>query len=156
MAAIEHVPAPTIVTVAPFAPPVVHMVGVVELNVTSSPDGGSSYFLPRLLGYRKALELALLPDRFDAATALNIGLVNWVVPSSELEARVSTIAKRLANGPTVAFAKTKALMNQSMDMSIEAQLEAEVHAFADCARTGDLREGIMAFIEKRKPNFTGK
>jgi 2-(1,2-epoxy-1,2-dihydrophenyl)acetyl-CoA isomerase len=124
-------------------------------NLGASPDGGSSYFLPRLLGYRKALELAMLPDRFDAATALNIGLVNWVVPSAELEARVATIAKRLANGPTIAFAKTKALMNQSMDMSIEAQLEAEVQAFAECAHTSDLREGVMAFVEKRKPAFTG-
>ena len=125
-------------------------------NLGASPDGGSSYFLPRLLGYRKALELALLPDRFDAATALNIGLVNWVVPAAELDARVATIAKRLASGPTIAFAKTKALMNQSLDLSIEAQLEAEVQAFADCARTSDLREGVMAFVEKRKPNFSGK
>ncbi len=124
-------------------------------NLGASPDGGSSYFLPRLLGYRKALELAMLPDRFDAATALNIGLVNWAVPSAELEARVATIAKRLANGPTIAFAKTKALMNQSLDMSIEAQLEAEVQAFAECAHTSDLREGVMAFVEKRKPAFTG-
>jgi 2-(1,2-epoxy-1,2-dihydrophenyl)acetyl-CoA isomerase len=125
-------------------------------NLGASPDGGSSYFLPRLLGYRKALELAMLPDRFDATTALNLGLVNWVVPKGELEVRVTTLAKRLANGPTVAFAKTKALMNQSLDMSIEAQLEAEVQAFADCARTDDIREGVMAFVEKRKPSFTGK
>jgi 2-(1,2-epoxy-1,2-dihydrophenyl)acetyl-CoA isomerase len=125
-------------------------------NLGASPDGGSSYFLPRILGTRKALELAFLPDRFDAATALNLGLVNWVVPKGELEARVATVAKRLANGPTVAFAKTKALMNQSLDMSIEAQLEAEVQAFADCARTDDIREGVMAFVEKRKPSFTGK
>lgn len=125
-------------------------------NLGASPDGGSSYFLPRLLGYRKALELAMLPDRFDAATALNLGLVNWVVAKDELETRVAAIAKRLANGPTVAFAKTKALMNQSLDMSIESQLEAEVSAFADCARTGDLREGVTAFVEKRKPIFSGK
>ena len=125
-------------------------------NLGASPDGGSSYFLPRLLGYRKALELALLPDRFDAVTALNIGLVNWVAPKGELDARVATMAKRLANGPTVAFAKTKALMNHSLEMSIEAQLEAEVQAFAACARTSDLREGVMAFVEKRKPNFSGK
>ena len=125
-------------------------------NLGASPDGGSSYFLPRILGTRKALELALLPDRFDAATALSIGLVNWVVPATELDARVAAIAKRLASGPTVAFAKTKALMNQAMDMSIEAQLEAEVQGFADCARTNDLREGVMAFVEKRKPNFSGK
>lgn len=125
-------------------------------NLGASPDGGSSYFLPRLVGYRKALELAMLPDRFDAATALSLGLVNWVVAQAELESRLIAIAKRLANGPTVAFAKTKALMNQSLDMSIEAQLEAEVHAFADCARTNDIREGVMAFVEKRKPSFTGK
>lgn len=125
-------------------------------NLGASPDGGSSYFLPRLVGYRKALELAMLPDRFDAATALSLGLVNWVVAQAELESRVIAIAKRLANGPTVAFAKTKALMNQSLDMSIEAQLEAEVQAFADCARTNDIREGVMAFVEKRKPRFTGK
>jgi enoyl-CoA hydratase/carnithine racemase len=62
----------------------------------------------------------------------------------------------MATGPTIAFAKTKALMNQSLDMSIEAQLEAEVQAFADCARTADLRDGIMAFVEKRKPSFMGK
>ena len=125
-------------------------------NLGASPDGGSSYFLPRILGTRKALELAFLPDRFDAATALSIGLVNWVVPAAELDARVASIAKRLASGPTLAFAKTKALMNQSHDMSIEAQLEAEVLSFAECARGPDLREGVMAFVEKRKPNFGGK
>ena len=125
-------------------------------NLGASPDGGSTYFLPRLVGYRKALELALMPDRFDAAVALNLGLVNWVVKPAELEARVSAIAKRLANGPTVAFAKTKMLMNQSLDASLESQLEAEAQAFSDCARTNDLVEGINAFIGKRKPSFTGK
>ena len=125
-------------------------------NLGASPDGGSTYFLPRLVGYRKALELALMPDRFDAAAALNLGLVNWVVAHAELEARVSTIAKRLANGPTVAFAKTKKLMNQSLDMSLESQLEAEAQAFSDCARTNDIVEGINAFIGKRKPSFSGK
>ena len=125
-------------------------------NLGASPDGGSTYFLPRLVGYRKALELALMPDRFDAAAALNLGLVNWVVTPADLEARVSTIAKRLASGPTVAFAKTKMLMNQSLDMSLESQLEAEVQAFSDCARTNDIVEGINAFIGKRKPSFSGK
>ena len=125
-------------------------------NLGASPDGGSTYFLPRLVGYRKALELALMPDRFDAAAALNLGLVNWVVTPADLEARVSTIAKRLASGPTVAFAKTKMLMNQSLDMSLESQLEAEAQAFSDCARTNDIVEGINAFIGKRKPSFSGK
>ena len=125
-------------------------------NLGASPDGGSTYFLPRLVVYRKALELALMPDRFDAAAALNLGLVNWVVTPADLEARVSTIAKRLASGPTVAFAKTKMLMNQSLDMSLESQLEAEAQAFSDCARTNDIVEGINAFIGKRKPSFSGK
>jgi 2-(1,2-epoxy-1,2-dihydrophenyl)acetyl-CoA isomerase len=125
-------------------------------NLGASPDGGSSYFLPRLVGYRKALELAMLPDRFDAATALDLGLVNWVVPSAELQDRANAIAKRLAQGPTFAFGKTKMLMNQSLEASLESQLEAEAQAFARCAETADTREGVTAFVEKRKPQFTGK
>lgn len=125
-------------------------------NLGASPDGGSSYFLPRLLGYRKALELAMLPDRFDAAKALELGLANWVVPLADLNGRASEITARLANGPTIAFAQTKALMNQSLDVGLETQLEAEAQAFAYCARTADLREGVTAFVDKRKPRFTGK
>ncbi len=124
-------------------------------NLGVSPDGGSTYFLPRLLGHRKALELALMPDRFDSATALAMGLVNWVVPLAALNERADAIATRLASGPTIAFARTKALMNQSLDASLEGQLEAEAQNFAECARTADTREGISAFVEKRKPRFTG-
>ena len=124
-------------------------------NLGASPDGGSSYFLPRLLGYRKALQLAFLPDRFDAHTALELGLVNWAVGAAELEQRSGAIMQRLAAGPTIAFAKTKALMNRAFDASLESQLEAEAQSFAECARTADLRAGVRAFVEKRKPTFSG-
>lgn len=124
-------------------------------NIGASPDGGSTYFLARLVGQRKALELALLPDRFDARTALSIGLVNWVAPAAEFGERTREISQRLANGPTRAYAEAKRLLNASSGNSIETQMERELEAFARCARTADLREGIAAFVEKRKPEFRG-
>lgn len=124
-------------------------------NIGASPDGGSSHFLPRLVGYRKAMELTLLPDRFDAETARTLGLVNWVVPIDKLAEETARLALRLANGPTHAYAEAKRLMNQSLGTSMEAQMEEELAAFARCARTADLREGVNAFVEKRKPVFRG-
>lgn len=125
-------------------------------NIGASPDGGSSHFLPRLVGYRKAMELTLLPDRFDAETARTLGLVNWVVPNDKLAEETARLAKRLANGPTLAYAEAKRLMNQSLGTSMEAQMEEELAAFARCARTADLHEGVSAFVEKRKPVFQGR
>ena len=124
-------------------------------NIGASPDGGSSHFLPRLVGYRKAMELTLLPDRFDAETARTLGLVNWVVPNDKLVEETAKLAQRLASGPTHAYAEAKRLMNQSLGTSMESQMEEELAAFARCARTADLREGVSAFVEKRKPVFKG-
>jgi 2-(1,2-epoxy-1,2-dihydrophenyl)acetyl-CoA isomerase len=124
-------------------------------NIGASPDGGSTHFLPRLLGYRKAMELALLPDRFDAETARALGLVNWVVPGDKLAEETGKIAQRLAGGPTRAYAEAKRLMNQSFATSIETQMEEELFAFSRCARTNDLKEGVTAFVEKRRPAFKG-
>lgn len=125
------------------------------VNIGASPDGGSTHFLPRLVGYRKAMELALLPDRFDAETARSLGLVNWVVAGDQLAAETARIAQRLAGGPTVAYAEAKRLMNQSMSTSMETQMEEELLAFSRCARTADFQEGVTAFVEKRKPVFGG-
>jgi 2-(1,2-epoxy-1,2-dihydrophenyl)acetyl-CoA isomerase len=125
-------------------------------KIGTSPDGGSTWFLPRIVGMRKALEIALLPDAFDAGTALALGLVNWVVPAAELEERTTALAERLANGPTAAYARTKKLMNSTWEQPMAAQLDDELRAFAACAAGPDFKEGVAAFVEKRKPRFTGK
>ncbi len=123
--------------------------------IGTSPDGGSSYHLPRLVGLRKAMEIALLGDRFDAAAAERLGIVNWVVPADALEAETARIAGRLAAGASAALGRTKRLLNQSFDNALAAQLEAEREAFAACAATDDFVEGVGAFLQKRKAVFKG-
>ena len=125
-------------------------------RIATSPDGGSTYFLPRMVGTRKALELMLLADPFDAATALDLGVVNWVVPAAELPQATDKLARRLLNGPTVAYGETKALVNRTFERPLALQLDAEAQAFARCAGTQDLAEGVTAFVEKRKPGFKGR
>jgi 2-(1,2-epoxy-1,2-dihydrophenyl)acetyl-CoA isomerase len=122
----------------------------------TSPDGGATHTLPRLLGYRKALELVLLSDAFDARAALELGLVNWVVGAGQLEAETGAIAGRLARGATAAYGEIKRLVYAGQDRTLEAQLEAEAEAFARCAGTRDFAEGVTAFVEKRKPLFKGE
>ena len=124
-------------------------------RIGTSPDGGATYFLPRLVGSRKALELMLLSDVVDARDALRVGLVNWVVGPERLATETEAMARRLAQGATSAFAETKKLVNESQDQTLAAQLGAEVEAFARCAATRDFAEGVTAFVEKRKPDFKG-
>ncbi|MCY4264163.1 MAG: enoyl-CoA hydratase-related protein, partial [Gammaproteobacteria bacterium] len=106
-------------------------------------------------GIKKAMEIALLGDRISAEEAKDIGLINFVVPTDELEAETSKLASRLANGPTHAYGNTKALLYRSLESEFESQLQAEAEYFADCAGRNDFREGVTAFIEKRKAKFTG-
>jgi 2-(1,2-epoxy-1,2-dihydrophenyl)acetyl-CoA isomerase len=125
-------------------------------RVGAPVDCGGSWALPRLVGYRKALEIALLSENIDAQQALSLGLVNRVVPNGELEAETTKLAARLASGPPAAQARIKTLMRRSFERGFAEQLDAEAAAFAECAATQDFAEAVAAFIEKRKPQFTGR
>ena len=122
-------------------------------HVGLSPDGGGTYALPRLVGVRKALEIFLLGDRFDAAEALRLGIVNRVVAPDALDASVATLARALAAGPALALRNTKALVRASSGRSLSGQLAAEADSFAACTATADFAEGLAAFMEKRPPRF---
>lgn len=122
-------------------------------NIALSPDGGATWSLPRLTGLKKAMEIALLGDRFDAAQAHELGLINRVVSPEALDSEALSLARRLAAGPADALARTKALLNQSFDNSLESQLRAEQQFFVDCSVHPDFAEGLNSFFEKRKANF---
>ena len=124
-------------------------------GVGLSPDGSSSWYLPRLLGLRRAQELMLTNRRLSAAEALEWGLVNEVVPDAELADRARALATQLASGATRAFGTVKKLLATTFQESLETQLELESRGIADNARGADGREGIAAFVAKRKPEFRG-
>jgi len=121
-----------------------------------SPDGSSTYSLPRLIGARRTLELMLLNRRLTAAEALDWGIVNEVVPDDQLAERSTALATQLAQGPTEAFAMTKKLVLASASESFETQMELEARGIAAMSRTADAREGIAAFFDKRPATFTGR
>ena len=122
-------------------------------RIATSPDGGASWFLPRLVGYQKAMEWLLLADAVDAAALQSLGVINRVVPSAALETETQKLAQRLAVGPSNAYAETKALVNSSLKQSLTESLNAEAQAFARCAAHADFAEGVTAFVEKRKAVF---
>jgi 2-(1,2-epoxy-1,2-dihydrophenyl)acetyl-CoA isomerase len=122
-------------------------------NIALSPDGGATWSLPRQVGLKQAMEIALLGDRFDVTRARELGLVNRVVSPERLDNEVEELALRLAAGATDALARTKHLLNGSFDRTLEEQLDAEQSAFADCAARADFVEGLAGFFEKRKPVF---
>ena len=124
-------------------------------HIGTSPDGSSTFHLPRTVGIKKAMEIALLGDRFDAKTAQDWGLINFVVPTEKLTEETHKLATRLADGPTHVYGNTKSLLYRSIQSDFESQLQAEGEAFSDCASRADFREGVTAFVEKRKANFTG-
>jgi len=125
-------------------------------HIGLSADGGATYFLPRIVGERRALEITLLGDRFNAQKALEIGILNWVVPRAELADETAKMARKLADGPTVALGKAKQLIRASFDNSWDEHSHREAEAFAVAGATADHLEGAAAFVEKRKPVFKGR
>ena len=168
--ALERLPQPVLCSVRGFAAGVaLSFIAGADLVIASDtakfllahvglglvPDGASTYHLPRAVGVRRAKQMAFFGDRIDAAEALQMGLVNWVVPDAELDAKTEEIAQRLARAPSVSLAQSKFLMNRALRSSIDDPLTGETLALGRCAMTEDLKEGVRAFVEKRKPQFRG-
>jgi 2-(1,2-epoxy-1,2-dihydrophenyl)acetyl-CoA isomerase len=121
----------------------------------ASCDLGMSWHLPRLVGLRNALQIALLGDPLDAMQALSLGLVNQVVPLAELEQHTQALAERLASAAPIALGQLKALMRSSSESSFGEQLQAEQQAFDRCIASEDFQEGVDAFLQKRPALFKG-
>jgi len=125
------------------------------IGIGTCPDGSGSYYLPKLVGVKRAMEIAMLGDFIDASTAQSMGLVNRVAEEGQLDAVSEEIIGRLASGPTVGIGNTKQLLYAADDNSLATQLAMEARGFAECAATEDWAEGVTAFTEKRKPQFRG-
>jgi 2-(1,2-epoxy-1,2-dihydrophenyl)acetyl-CoA isomerase len=130
--------------------------GAGYIHLGTSPDGGMTATLPRVTGLKRAAELMLLGERFDARRALDLGIVNRLVPADALEAEARALAARLAAGPREANARTKTLLQASFGAEFSAQLKREAESFAACAATEDFVEGVRAFLAKRHPLFSGR
>jgi 2-(1,2-epoxy-1,2-dihydrophenyl)acetyl-CoA isomerase len=120
------------------------------------PDSGSSYLLPRTVGIAKALELAITGDPIDATTALHLGLVHKVFPPEHLQSGCAELAVRLAALPTRAIALTKRAFNEATRMTLSQAMDLEAELQDEAGATDDHIEGVLAFLEKRTPTFTGK
>ena len=125
-------------------------------GVGFSPDGGSSYWLPRLVGHRRAKELMLTNRRLSAAEAAELGVVTEVVDDDALASRTAELAAQLAAGPTSSFGALKRLLAATEQTSYREQLAAEAENIARTAASANGREGIAAFVEKRRPQFAAR
>src|SRR6185369_12154741 len=121
-----------------------------------SVDLGGSWLLPKLVGLQQAKRLVLLADMIDTEEARSLGLVTWVKPTAEIDAYVADLAARLAAGPPVALAQSKALLNDGADATLRQALANEARAQPGNFATADSIEAYAAFAEKRKPAFTGR
>lgn len=119
------------------------------------PDSAGTFFLPRLIGFQKASALAMLGDKVSAIEAERIGMIYHVFPADEFEAAYLQTAKKLSEMPTLALGLTKRLLNQSLTNNLEAQLSAESDLQIQAGSSNDYKEGVTAFVEKRKPEFKG-
>jgi 2-(1,2-epoxy-1,2-dihydrophenyl)acetyl-CoA isomerase len=119
------------------------------------PDGGLTWLLPRIVGKARALEMMLLGEDVPASTAMDWGMVNRVVPDAELMTAAGELATKLASGPK-SLGMMRALLWESLDQPLTAQLEAERRAQTAAGRTADFREGVTAFAQKRPAHFSGR
>lgn len=126
------------------------------IKVGLAPDTGTSFWLTRILGLGRAMEVGLIGEPIDSSRALSLGLVNWVFPEASFYAEVTKIAERLALGPTRAIALTKRSLNRAVVVDMDSALEYEAYLQEIAGRTKDHVEGVRAFFEKRQPEFSGQ
>lgn len=125
-------------------------------SVGLSPDGAWTMTVPRIVGMAKALEMVLLDQSINAQEALRLGLVSMVIPVEKLEEETMKLARKLANGPTKAYASAKQLINDSILQGIESQMDRERYNISACGGSEDFVEGSQALFGKRKPDFKGR
>ncbi len=123
-------------------------------KIATTPDGGMTYFLPKAVGQKRAMELALTGKKFSAEQAERWGMLNEVVPVGELDKTALNLAKRFCAGPKDVLARTKALLNGSAEVTLEEQLQTEAKNFQLCMTQRDFAEGVTSFCEKRPPIFS--
>lgn len=124
-------------------------------RIGASPDASSTFWLPRMVGVRRALELIYTNRILTAREAQAWGLINGVVAADNFPAEVYALAQQLAQGPTLAYGRAKKLCYTSSHETLETQMENEAREIADSGKTDDFREGVLAFIQKRAPAFQG-
>ncbi|MDE0944017.1 MAG: enoyl-CoA hydratase-related protein [Alphaproteobacteria bacterium] len=121
-----------------------------------TPDGSSTYFLPRIIGTRRTAELYMTNRVLNAEEALDWGLINKIVPGDQLVAETEKLANKLASGPTVALGSVKKLLLMTTNDSLESQMERETRSISAMGKTTDGRNGVVAFVNKQKPDFIGE
>lgn len=126
------------------------------VNIGLIPDAGGTWVLPRLVGSQRAMGLSLLGERLPAEKALQWGMIWDVVDDDQVVPAALQLAERLASGPAVAIARIKQSLHRALDNDLSVQLAMERELQRDCGRTQDFMEGVMAFTQKRKPNFKGR
>lgn len=126
------------------------------INIGLVPDSGSSFFLPRAVGFNKAFELSSMGNRLKASEAVSIGLINKAVPAGELDAAVKGYTDFYAKAPTKSIGLIKKMLNKAQTASLDEMLDYEAYCQEIAGSSQDYKEGVQAFLEKRKPNFVGK